>query len=122
MFSEGLAAVEKDGRLVFIDHSGRVVIDKGVGVDSDRQGYAFHDGYCILGEPEGGKVGMIDKSGNCLPVPGNTMNTAGNTTHTTLSMMRQNVSAIMSIRTAPHITTDSWTGRAAGLHRRFTRR
>ena len=43
-------------------------------------------------------------------------------THTTSSMMRQNVSAIMSIRTAPHITTDSWTGRAAGLHRRFTRR
>ena len=79
VFSEGLAAVEKDGRLVFIDHSGRVVIDKGVEVDSDRQGYAFHDGYCILGEPEGGKVGMIDKSGNWVlePVYDNVSNDSG---------------------------------------------
>ena len=64
VFSEGLAAVEKDGRLLFIDHSGNEVIDKGFSIYFNNPGYAFHNGYCILHEPVCGKVGLIDREGS----------------------------------------------------------
>lgn len=64
VFSEGLAAVEKDGVLVFIDHSGKVVIDKGFQVHFNEPKYAFKKGYCILKDPVTGKMGLIDKKGN----------------------------------------------------------
>lgn len=64
VFSEGLAAVEKDGELLFIDHSGRVVIDKDFQVHFDDPKYAFKNGYCMLKDPVTGKMGLVDKSGN----------------------------------------------------------
>jgi len=63
-FSEGLAAVEKDGELLFIDHSGHVVIDKDFEVYSDDPEYAFHDGYCVMQSAVDGKLGLIDREGN----------------------------------------------------------
>ena len=63
VFSEGLAAVEKEGELLFIDHAGRVVIDRGFQVSGDRPRYAFKNGYCILRNPADGKMGLIDRSG-----------------------------------------------------------
>ncbi len=64
IFSEGLAAVEKDGELLFIDHSGNVVIDKDFQVHFDNPKYAFKNGYCMIKNPIDGKMGLIDKSGN----------------------------------------------------------
>ncbi len=64
IFSEGLAAVEKDGELVFIDHSGKVVIDKDFQVHFDDPKYAFKNGYCMIKNPIDGKMGLIDRSGN----------------------------------------------------------
>ena len=63
VFSEGLAAVEKDGRLLFIDHSGQTLIDGGFEVHPDMPGYAFHGGYCLLKSPVDGNVGLIDRTG-----------------------------------------------------------
>ena len=42
-FSEGIAAVEKDGRLVFIDRSGSVVIDKGLEAMGEFPDYRFQN-------------------------------------------------------------------------------
>lgn len=64
IFSEGLAAVEKDGELMFIDHSGKVVIDKDFQVHFDDPKYAFENGYCMVKNPIDGKMGLIDRSGN----------------------------------------------------------
>lgn len=64
VFSEGLAAVEKDGELLFIDHSGKVVIDKDFQVYFDNPKYAFKNGYCIIKNPINGKMGLIDRNGN----------------------------------------------------------
>ena len=64
IFSEGLAAVEKDGELLFIDHSGKVVIDKDFQVHFDNPKYAFKNGYCMIENPADGKMGLIDRNGN----------------------------------------------------------
>ena len=63
VFSEGLAAVEKDGELLFIDHSGDIVIDKGFEVHCSMPAYAFHDGYCLVKNPVNGNIGLIDRKG-----------------------------------------------------------
>lgn len=64
VFSEGLAAVEKDGRLLFIDHEGKIVIDKGFQVYHNNPRYAFKNGYCMIQSSMTGRMGLIDKSGN----------------------------------------------------------
>ena len=69
VFSEGLAAVEKDNELVFINHSGDVVIDKGFDVHFDDPQYAFHDGYCVVKNAVDGKSGLIDRQGNWVLEP-----------------------------------------------------
>ncbi|MCR8894884.1 WG repeat-containing protein [Bacteroides sp. ET336] len=66
VFSEGLAAVEKDGELLFIDHSGEIVIDKDFQVYFDNPKYAFKNGYCMIKNPVNGKMGLIDRSGNIV--------------------------------------------------------
>ncbi len=63
IFSEGLAAVEKNSELLFIDHSGKVVIDKDFQVYFDDPKYAFKNGYCIIKNPVNGKMGLIDRCG-----------------------------------------------------------
>lgn len=64
IFSEGLAAAEKDGELVFIDHSGKIVIKKDLQVHFNNPRYAFKNGYCIVKNPVDGKMGLIDRFGN----------------------------------------------------------
>lgn len=69
IFSEGLAAVEKDGELLFIDHSGKIVIDKDFQVYFDDPKYAFQKGYCMIKNPVNGKMGLIDRTGNWVLNP-----------------------------------------------------
>lgn len=64
IFSEGLAAVERDGELLFIDHNGRVIIDKDFQVHYNEPIYVFKNGYCIVKNPVDGKMGLIDYEGN----------------------------------------------------------
>ena len=48
IFSDGLAAVEKDGGIIFIDHAGRQVFNKSFEFSYNSDGYCFHDGYSII--------------------------------------------------------------------------
>ena len=69
VFSEGLAAVEKDNELVFIDHSGNVVIDKDFDVHFNQPSYAFKNGYCVIQDAVSGKEGLIDMKGEWVLNP-----------------------------------------------------
>lgn len=64
VFSNGVAAVEEDGYIRFIDATGKVVLDKGMIYDSRRLGYVFNNGYLVAASKENGKYGLIDRSGN----------------------------------------------------------
>lgn len=69
VFCEGIAAVEKDGELLFIDHVGRVVIDKDFTVMGEDPIYAFLNGYCEVKNSLDGKTGLIDRQGNWVLLP-----------------------------------------------------
>lgn len=64
VFSEGLAAVERNGELLFIDHSGQAVIDKEFEVAAEEPVYVFINGYCRVQDTVSGKNGLIDRQGN----------------------------------------------------------
>jgi len=72
MFSEGLAAVMKDGKIGFINMKNEIVIPFQFDYsDKCRMwdfGYLFHKGYCIMTNEEG-DLGLIDKSGNWVVEP-----------------------------------------------------
>lgn len=72
VFSEGLAAVKKDGKVGFINVENEVVIPFQFDY-SDRCrmwdfAYLFHNGYCIMTNKEG-DLGLIDKDGNWVVEP-----------------------------------------------------
>ena len=69
VFSDGLAAVEVDNRIQFIDPTGKVVIDNDIPYKPRHNGYVFHHGYCVVHDKQGEKVGMIDKKGNWAVKP-----------------------------------------------------
>ena len=60
---------DKDGKLLFIDHTGKVVIDKGLEVHREMSAYAFHDGYCLIKNPVDGKIGLINRKGDWALMP-----------------------------------------------------
>ena len=64
IFSDGLASVEEDGYIKFIDATGKVVIDRKMAYTPDMEGYVFHGGYCIVDEDE--KCGLIDRTGKIV--------------------------------------------------------
>lgn len=63
VFSEGLASVEEDGVINFIDSSGKVVLDLRFPYFNGMDGYVFHDGYCIVYGDGLDAFGLIDKTG-----------------------------------------------------------
>ena len=72
VFSDGLAAVMKDGKVGFINANNKLVIpfrfdysDKCIMYEI---GYLFHDGYCVMTNKDG-KFGLIDISGNWVVEP-----------------------------------------------------
>ncbi len=70
IFSEGLAAVDDNGRVKFIDATGKVTLDLGVPYQPDVEGYVFHNGYCAVHDKDHvDKMGMIDKQGNWVVQP-----------------------------------------------------
>ena len=62
IFSEGIACVDENGNIKFIDSTGKVVIDKHMTYVPDMDGYLFHGGYCVVGS-EDGNYGLMDKKG-----------------------------------------------------------
>ena len=66
IFSEGLASVEEDGYIKFVDGTGKVVIDKKMAYIPDMQGYVFHGGYCVVDTDDGEQCGLMDKKGNIV--------------------------------------------------------
>ena len=69
IFSEGLAAVQKNGNIGFIDHKGNVVIDFLYPYHGNPlTEFVFDDGHCVVADADG-KCGVIDKSGKWLIQP-----------------------------------------------------
>lgn len=69
VFSDGLAAVEEDGKVKFIDTTGQVVIDQGFAYDVSDDGYVFHEGHCAVNDREGKHMGLIDRNGEWVMPP-----------------------------------------------------
>ena len=72
VFSDGLAAVMKDGKIGFINKQNDVVIPFQFDyTDKCRMydfGYVFHNGYCAMTDADG-NLGLIDKNGNWVVEP-----------------------------------------------------
>lgn len=72
VFSEGLAAVMKDGKIGFINADNEVVIpfqfDYSEEIRKWDVGYLFHDGYCVMTNKEG-LFGLIDTAGEWVVAP-----------------------------------------------------
>lgn len=72
VFSEGLAAVMKDGKIGFINAQNEVVIpfvyDYSNKCHMCDIGYLFHNGYCIMTHKEG-NLGLIDSKGKWIVEP-----------------------------------------------------
>lgn len=72
VFSEGLAAVMKDGKIGFVNAANEVVIPfKFDYVDKCRMwnfAYIFHNGFCAMNNADG-ELGLIDKAGNWVVQP-----------------------------------------------------
>lgn len=66
IFSDGLASVEEDGYIKFIDATGKVVIDKNMAYIPNMEGYVFHGGCCVIDTDDGEQCGLMDKKGNIV--------------------------------------------------------
>ena len=69
VFSEGLAAVQKNGMIGFVDHKGRTVIDfKFPYHGNPLSEFTFKHGHCVAADTTG-KCGVINKQGNWIIKP-----------------------------------------------------
>lgn len=66
VFSEGLASVDDNGTINFIDAAGRVVIDNVAAYEPNMDGLFFHGGYCVIGDNCGEIANLIDKTGKIV--------------------------------------------------------
>lgn len=69
IFSEGLAAVEKNGFIGFVDANGDVVIDfKYSYRGNPLSEFVFHNGHCIVADSSN-RIGVIDQTGRWVIKP-----------------------------------------------------
>lgn len=66
VFSEGLASVDDNGSIKFIDGTDKVVIDEKMPYIPNMEGYVFHSGYCVVNSDEEDLYGLIDKTGKTM--------------------------------------------------------
>ena len=69
IFSEGLAAVQRNGNIGFIDHQGNVVIDFLYPYHGNPlSSFVFEDGHCVVADNQG-RCGVIGREGQWLIPP-----------------------------------------------------
>jgi len=68
VFSSGVAAVAEGDSVYFIDHSGNPINRSKFRFDPKTRGYVYYGDYCAMAIP-GGKMGLVDKSGNWAVEP-----------------------------------------------------
>lgn len=66
VFSDGLASVDDNGYIKFINGTGEVVIDQKMPYIPNMEGYVFHGGYCVVDTDDGEQCGLMDKKGNIV--------------------------------------------------------
>ena len=66
VFSDGLASVDDNGSIKFIDGKDKIVIDQNMPYIPDMKGYVFHSGYCVVDTDDGELCGLIDKTGEIV--------------------------------------------------------
>ena len=66
MFSDGLASVDDNGTINFIDGTGQVVIDNVAPYVPNMDGLFFYGGYCVVDDNCGEITNLIDKSGKIV--------------------------------------------------------
>ncbi len=69
IFSDGLACVDDEGWLKFVDAAGQVAIDPHTPYSPDGRGYVFHNGLCVVPDGNHDAVGLIDRQGNWVLEP-----------------------------------------------------
>ena len=69
IFSDGLAAVDDNGWIKFIDATGNVAIDPKIPYIQGTEGYVFHNNHCIVHYDRRDRFGMIDKQGKWVLKP-----------------------------------------------------
>ena len=66
IFSDGLAGVEVNGCIKFIDTTGKIVLDTKMPYHPNNEGYVFHGDYCIVNTKDGQQYGLMDKTGKIV--------------------------------------------------------
>lgn len=66
VFSDGLASVDDNGYIKFIDGTDKVVIDQKMPYIPNMEGYVFHSGYCVVDTDDGKLCGLIDRKGKIV--------------------------------------------------------
>ena len=66
IFSEGIASVEENGYIKFINGSGDTVFDLRMPYIPNMDGYVFHGGYCVILGDGLDIFGLIDKNGKTV--------------------------------------------------------
>ena len=66
VFSDGLASVDDNGYIKFIDGTDKVLIDEKMPYIPNMEGYVFHSGYCVVDTDDGELCGLIDKGGKIV--------------------------------------------------------
>ncbi len=63
VFSDGIAAIEENGIIKFINSKGHLAFDRTLEYDPNHDGYVFHGGYCIIDENNDKKYGLMNTLG-----------------------------------------------------------
>lgn len=66
VFSDGIASVEENGIIKFIDTKGNQIFERTFVYDPNYEGYVFHGGYCIVDEDGDYKFGLMDTKGKTI--------------------------------------------------------
>ena len=69
IFSDGLAAVDDNGWIKFIDATGKVAIDLKIPYIHGADGYVFHNNRCVVHNDRRDRFGMIDRLGKWVLKP-----------------------------------------------------
>lgn len=64
IFSDGLASVDDNGWIKFVDVTGKEVIDPRIPYRYGMDGYVFHNNHCVVHNSRHDRVGLIDRQGN----------------------------------------------------------